>query len=98
MLLLAKTVNVPVAGFQSLAERAGAAELSNPEPLLPPVINTVPSGSTVALSCRRAVCIAPTHFQAGVPLFRSMISAEFVGGSPPPTVNIFLASYIATEP
>ena len=96
--MLAITVNAPVAGFHISVGSTGVEELSKPLPLLPPTMSTFPSGRMTALCWRRAKCIAPVNFQAGVAAFRSMISAVAVGGSAPPTTRTLPESYIRAGP
>src|SRR5947208_4058593 len=94
MLALASVVQAPVDGFHSSATYTGEDELSNPEPLLPPVTSTVPSGSSVPLFCRRAYVIDEVAVHFGNDEFKSMISAVLVGGSSPPAYRILPASYM----
>jgi hypothetical protein len=75
-------VHIPVAGSHISHAYAGSFEFefAPSVPLLPPVTRTLPSGSNVALwSLRPPVTIDPVYSQAGVGLFRSIISAVAVG-------------------
>src|SRR5262252_7506705 len=93
--MLAILVHVPVAGFQSSAASTEPLSLLNPEPLVPPVASTVPSGKMVALTCRREYCIDPVFCHSGMGWLRSMISHVFVGGSAPP-MTMYLPSPYCT--
>ena len=82
MVRLAIVVHVPVAGSHSSHAYAGLLELTvgDSVPLLPPLTRTVPSASKVALwSLRPPVTIDPVYVQAGMELFRLIISAVAVG-------------------
>ena len=70
----------------------------NPGPLVPLVTSTCPSASSVAFIWRRANCIPGTLRHAGAAWLRSITSAEFVGGSPPPAYRILPGAYMTAEP
>ena len=86
------------AGCHSSAVYTAPLAVLNPAALLPPVTSTVPSGSTVALSWRRALAMVPAGCQAGVGRFKSIFSAVARGGSFPPTINTFPGSYMTAVP
>ena len=65
---------------------------------VPPVTSTLPSGNSVALSMRRAYCMVPAARQLGMAWLRSMTSALFTGGSPPPTTKTLPGAYITADP
>jgi hypothetical protein len=109
--MLAIVVQVLVAGFHNSAGYAGFVDLSpgGSNPLVPPVTRTLPSGSNVALWSRRPpVTIDPVYVQAGVELFKSIISAVAVGSIVqvvvyaehvlPPITSTLPLSYITDEP
>src|SRR6266513_3681451 len=100
---------VPVAGSHISASYAGSLEnwFTLSTLLDPPVTNTFPSGSNVALWSLRPPFIDPVYVQLGGALLRSIISAVAVGRVPyvlyasavvPPTNNIFPSSYITKDP
>src|SRR4051794_6531116 len=100
---------VSVAGSHISAYSTDPAGLSNPGKLLPPVTSTLPSGNSVALSCRRPTDIEATGRQEGVGALRSMTSAVALGriaggamgsGSRglPPTMSTLPSAYIPDEP
>ena len=75
-------VQLPVAGSHISDSYAGLLGwvFGSSVPLVPPVTSTLPSASKVALwSLRPPVTIDPVYAQAGVGLFRSIISAVAVG-------------------
>src|SRR3954468_6423010 len=100
---------VSAAGSHISAYSTDPAGLSNPGKLLPPVTSTLPSGRSVALSCRRPTDIGATERQDGVGALRSMTSAVALGrmvgvalgsGSRgfPPTRRTLPSAYITDEP
>src|SRR5437763_12553624 len=92
--LLASVVHKPVAGFQSSAAWTAPVGSLKPGLLVPPVTNTSPVGRSVAFICRRGNAIEPVNLHVGVDSLRSMTSAVFVGGLPPPTYRILPGSYM----
>ena|SRR5438477_2914792 len=108
--MLAIVVHVPVAGSHISDVYTGLVgfELGPSGPLDPPVTNTLPSGSKVALWSLRPPAMAPVYSQAGVDPFKSMISAVAVGSVVqvpeygahvlPPMSNTLPSSYITDEP
>src|SRR6266852_9143360 len=96
--LRASVVHRPVAGVHSSASYTAPAGLLKPVSAVPPVTSTSPVGSSVAFICRRACAIEPEYVHVGLALFKSMISALLVGGSPPPAYTIFPGSYITADP
>src|SRR2546423_14808873 len=109
MVKLAMVCQVPVAGSHISASYAGSLEnwFTLSTLLDPPVTNTFPSGSSVALWSLRPPFIDPVYVQLGVGLLRSLISAVAVGRVQfatyvpqvvPPINNTFPASYIRDSP
>src|SRR2546423_13386626 len=82
--MLESSVHFSVAGSQSSAENSAWVSLLKPGPLVPPVISTLPSGSTVPVRCRRGCFIDSVKRQAGEASFRLITSAGSVGGVAPP--------------
>src|SRR5262245_39447712 len=97
-LALASGLKLSVAGSQSSARYTGFVASLNPGPDVPPVTRTVPSGSSVALTWRRAMLMDATARHVGNGSFRLMTSAVAVGGSPPPSTRILPSAYITAEP
>src|SRR5438132_12338082 len=110
--MVAIVVHAPVAGSHISDSYAGSVTVSFglSVPLLPPVTKTLPSASKVALwSLRPPVTIDPVYFQAGVELFRLMVSTVAVGSSVqvveleygahelPPVSSTLPSSYITAE-
>src|SRR6266850_8433701 len=95
---LASDAQRPVAGVHSSASYTAPAGFEKPVSAVPPVTSTAPVGSSVAFICRRACAIEPVYVHVGLALFKSMISAVLVGGSPPPAYRIFPGSYITADP
>ena len=78
------------------------------DPLVPPVTRTLPSARIVAVWSLRPKAIDPVYFQAGVELFKSIISAVAVGSVVqvveyaehvlPPITSTLPSSYMTDEP
>src|SRR6185369_6043787 len=94
---LAIVVQVSVAGFHNSAEKTAVVVLLWPGPDVPPVASTVPSGSKVALTWRRATLMDATARQAGAGTFKSITSANGTGGSPPPVTMILPGAYMTAD-
>ena len=96
--MLESSVHFSVAGSQSSAENTAWVSLLKPGPLVPPVISTLPSGSTVPVRCRRGCFIDPVKRQAGEASFRLITSAVSVGGIAPPAIITFPGAYMTAVP
>src|SRR5262245_38585530 len=107
MVIAASVVQVSLDGSHCSAWSAGAAASLNPGELVPPVARTVPSGSSVALSWRRATDIGATSRHDGVAAVRSITSVLALGTREgglkfsrglPPTISTLPGSYMTEEP
>src|SRR5437016_2449774 len=65
---------------------------------LPGIAPLIAGRGSVPLLCRGAWPIEPAYVHVGLALFKSMISAVLVGGSPPPAYRIFPGAYITADP
>src|SRR2546430_10031679 len=87
--MLDNSVHFSVAGSQSSAENTAWVSSLKPVPLVPPVISTLPSGSTVPVTCRRGRFIDAVKRHAGEAALISITTAVPVGGEAPPAfVNV----------
>src|SRR5438128_752816 len=73
--MLDNSVHFSVAGSQSSAENTAWVSSLKPVPLVPPVISTLPSGSTVPVTCRRGWFIDAVKRHAGEAALISITSA-----------------------
>src|SRR5215813_9420135 len=96
------TVQLSNAGSHISAGRTAPVAVSAGS-LVPPVTNTLPSGSKVALAYWRAKFIGLVYLHDGEGAVKSIVSAVLVAGvteklSVPPAISIFPVSYMAAVP
>src|SRR5439155_21363913 len=91
-------------GSHNSAANTAPASFVKPHWLLPPVTRTVPSGSMVALVCRRPMLMDAADVHVGDGAARSMISVDARGTllgqllPPPPPMYSTLLSSMTAEP